>query len=505
MIADGAFSDLVGLIYDCALDKERWPEVLAELCKVTGAGYAEISVHNVVTHQVDVAAVHNWPPDALAAMAANIASNPIIPLGLVYEIGRPFCGTRDFGIEQMRRTLYWQRCLKPFAVHDIIAVPVTRSVPYFANFSVTSTDARGPFSDADIEFMCVVAPHVRRSIEFSGLLSHQRVVEGALAKVVDTVSAGAIILAPDLQVLFANAKAEMALERGTVLRRIDGRLQPMQAGLGSLFANAPATNQGEPPWREVTIDDPDAGQRLTLSCLKLTQVDRQRGSPMLLLIKEPAVEMELPISLARSKFKLTNSETMVLAQMMEGRNLAEAAEQLGTARSTVKSHLDAIYAKTGARRRPDLLRVIMGLSGGLAASSHASSGQRTSFNACANAASTSIWLVSISTASSAFTMLGASLASRALRSARMSASTTGWPLVSNSRYRRLARISGAAVTQSFTSACGAITVPMSRPSSTAPPGWRVKACWKSLRARRTSGMTAMVLAAPPASRDRKSG
>ena len=157
VIADQAFSDLVGLIYDCALDKDRWSEVLERLCGATKAEFGELSVTNVATRQWSVAAAHNWPRAALEEMAQNLAVNPLVPLGLVYDVGKPFCGSRDYGVEAMRRTPYWQRCMKPFAVHDIIAVSVTRTVPFYGQFSITSTDALGPFSNADIELVRMVA------------------------------------------------------------------------------------------------------------------------------------------------------------------------------------------------------------------------------------------------------------------------------------------------------------------------------------------------------------
>ena len=64
-----------------------------------------------------------------------------------------------------------------------------------------------------------------------------------------------------------------------------------------------------------------------------------------------------------------------------------------------------------------------------------------------------------------------SLSSRRNRSARTSCSSAGSPRAFSSRVRRLARTSGVATTNSFTSAPGAITVPISRPSSTAPGAW----------------------------------
>ena len=61
-----------------------------------------------------------------------------------------------------------------------------------------------------------------------------------------------------------------------------------------------------------------------------------------------------------------------------------------------------------------------------------------------------------------------SRSSRRNRSARTSSSSAGSPRARSSAVRRAARTSGVATTKNFTSAPGAMTVPISRPSSTAP-------------------------------------
>ena len=66
--------------------------------------------------------------------------------------------------------------------------------------------------------------------------------------------------------------------------------------------------------------------------------------------------------------------------------------------------------------------------------------------------------------------------------------------------RRRARTCGAAVTKIFTSASGQMTVPMSRPSSTAPGGRAAKSRWKATSAARTSGMAETTEAASPTAR-----
>ena len=58
------------------------------------------------------------------------------------------------------------------------------------------------------------------------------------------------------------------------------------------------------------------------------------------------------------------------------------------------------------------------------------------------------------------------------------------------------------MTKSFTSASGHITVPMSRPSRTAPAGSAAKARWAARRAALTAGWLATFEAARPAALER---
>jgi len=90
-----------------------------------------------------------------------------------------------------------------------------------------------------------------------------------------------------------------------------------------------------------------------------------------------------------------------------------------------------------------------------------------------------------------------SRSSRRRISARMSASFTLCPAAFSSSARRRARSWGAATTKIFTSAPGAITVPMSRPSSTAPGGLAAKSRWNARSAARTSGIAETIEAASP--------
>jgi DNA-binding CsgD family transcriptional regulator len=66
--------------------------------------------------------------------------------------------------------------------------------------------------------------------------------------------------------------------------------------------------------------------------------------------------------LLAATYELTPSETRVLACLLDGRNLAEAASELRIGRATVRTHLDSIFGKMGVSRQQDLLLLAAQLS-----------------------------------------------------------------------------------------------------------------------------------------------
>src|SRR5689334_17881112 len=63
MKPDKAFSDLIGRIYDCALDTDRWPDVLAEITDALGGIMGDISISDPLAGRWRLAAFHNWPEE----------------------------------------------------------------------------------------------------------------------------------------------------------------------------------------------------------------------------------------------------------------------------------------------------------------------------------------------------------------------------------------------------------------------------------------------------------
>jgi DNA-binding CsgD family transcriptional regulator len=81
----------------------------------------------------------------------------------------------------------------------------------------------------------------------------------------------------------------------------------------------------------------------------------------LVLLRDPSKERAAQIVDATRHFGLTRAEQGLLDILVQGASLSDAAQMLGVARSTARTHLQRLFDKTGKRRQVDLLRMVASL------------------------------------------------------------------------------------------------------------------------------------------------
>ncbi|WP_419912435.1 LuxR C-terminal-related transcriptional regulator [Hoeflea sp.] len=161
-----------------------------------------------------------------------------------------------------------------------------------------------------------------------------------------------------------------------------------------LWMNAPAkTLLGDLP--EVTLThgrlkarDERCGEALQEAVLKLSRANRERvcfipknegvipvalaeddyGVPQfcwvtckddkILISFNDASIVEQRIGWARQVYGFSSTQTSIIRLILEGHDVAEAAEDLGISVNTVRTHLQRIYDKTGARSRHALVQAV---------------------------------------------------------------------------------------------------------------------------------------------------
>ena len=362
MKPDEAFSSLIGRIYDCALDTSLWPVVLGEITGALGGVMADLIVSHPLERTQTFAALYNWPEDMVVLALANAPINPGLPLGLTAPLCEVFCSTRNLDIEAFHRSRFWQTCYAGRGLYDYVVAPVTRTVTSFTTWGVIGSEAKGPYMDEDIELARLLSPHIKRAVEISGVIGHQRVEAGTLRAALEALATPALIIEPDGTILFRNQAADSELAAQQVLREHNGRLTPVTTDalkLLSTFAS-PSTRKLQTGLDALLTDL--KGRTLHVTWAALEQAGEEIGSPILLLLREPEAALTTPLSSAAALYQLTTAEIQVLGQVLQGHVLTDIADILGLARSTVKTHLDAIYRKTQTNRQAELVSRIMSLA-----------------------------------------------------------------------------------------------------------------------------------------------
>jgi len=80
---------------------------------------------------------------------------------------------------------------------------------------------------------------------------------------------------------------------------------------------------------------------------------------LLMVTVHPPVRQDRGIVALARIFGLTCAEARVLAHLAEDRTPSEIGAALGVSVTTVRTHLQSLFQKTGARRQPELIRLTL--------------------------------------------------------------------------------------------------------------------------------------------------
>jgi DNA-binding CsgD family transcriptional regulator len=95
---------------------------------------------------------------------------------------------------------------------------------------------------------------------------------------------------------------------------------------------------------------------------------RTSSAAAALFIRKAALTTPSPPEVIAKSYRLTPTELRVLLAVVDAGSVADVAEALGVAESTVRSHISRLFEKTGASRHADLVKLVAGFSSPLAVS-----------------------------------------------------------------------------------------------------------------------------------------
>ncbi|CAG2141353.1 helix-turn-helix transcriptional regulator [Cupriavidus numazuensis] len=359
-------SDVIGAIYDCALDPERWPatcRTVADLCASTGGG---ICVHDLKQVRNDQLFVFGYQPQFLEALGSQFADSPMAAADIVSNVGDVNSLAKE--PRQLLESRFYRDVLEPYGLTDIIWFPALRTGGRMASLHASRSDKRPFYQQQEMQLFRLLSPHVCRALAISDALDIRALRSEMLERTLDGLSAGVFLTARDGHVVYMNAAGERQVKAGHSIRLAQNRLTPVhpaaRAALATSIHSATRADTSS-GWSEHSVAIPDGSGDGGYVATLLPIENGERSSILAPFAASVAVFMQDPIQVPLMPGEafarlhgLTGGELRVLLALSQGLGGMESAEMLGISEPTVRTHLQRIYSKTGTTRQADLLSLL---------------------------------------------------------------------------------------------------------------------------------------------------
>jgi DNA-binding CsgD family transcriptional regulator len=365
-------SDLIGVLYDAAIDPSLWQCAIQKAANfVGGTGAALISkdvgAHNAVSQ-------HEFGFQRLPVALFE----PIYPAAEPHFLGdieQPIATTDLIPFAELRRTELYRQWARPQGLVDFISAVLDRTTISSAIFGVFRHERNGLVDDRARRQMRLIAPHIRRAVLIGRMFEFKAGEVATFVDALDGLSTGMYLVDADGRLIHANAAGSALLAAGDVLGSTGGRLVASDAGvqrtLREVFA---AAGQGDAAVGikgiAVSLTGRD-GERYVAHALPLASGARRRAgidraSVAALFVRRAALVASSASQVIGETFKLTPTELRVLLAITEVGGIPEVATAFGVADTTVRTHVNRLFEKTGATRQADLVKLVAGYTTPLA-------------------------------------------------------------------------------------------------------------------------------------------
>lgn len=376
---DMDYDRLLGLIYEGPLEPRPWQSALPHLRGLFDAQVVSLVLRppaeddrGVILNSVRdsgngdsqnaLADPNDW--EVTAYREQFFALDPFInlPLNKVITL-QDLLSDRD-----LEDSDYYRYYLQPVNLFHILGVDTAEPGGMVARLRISRRHQDGSFKRADRSLLERITPHLQRATHIYARLSRATSERDLYAGAVDQLTVATIILDERGQLLNTNALAQALLDERSGLSLKDQHLHVGGRGLNRLFQEALATvihaqQRGETSVvRALRI--PRDGERsdlgLVIRPIPVSDWGEGQGTPCAaVFISDPDLRESASQQTLGELFGLTPAEANLAILLSRGLSLAEASESQNISQHTARAQLKSIFAKTGASRQAELVRLVL--------------------------------------------------------------------------------------------------------------------------------------------------
>jgi DNA-binding CsgD family transcriptional regulator len=353
---------LVGAIYDAALDSSKWRDCIIAIGRELGADFVMVTSGDIFTEELNVEA---QSPDRRDWTDGYIEHYRrvrwfLLPLLRKLNVGQVFCAESMLTPALLHNSLFWEQWMAPNRMVDALGVVIESADGYWAFFVAFRTGRVGPVDKSAMDALAFLTPHMVRARTIQRRLSADQTLRNATDELLDHLRFPVIFVDRRLRLLRANTAARKLIADADVLMSVDGVISAVDTETADSLERAVVArgDTGCAPARRSFLLRGDTERHHVAHVLRVGGPDAD-GAPVAAIVVRSVGKGEVETSGEIAPlFSLTAREISVLRSITDLGGIPSTAHSLGLAEGTVKGYLKNIFAKTGARRQSDLVKIV---------------------------------------------------------------------------------------------------------------------------------------------------
>jgi DNA-binding CsgD family transcriptional regulator len=369
-------SRLIGEIYDASLDPSLWQRVLQAIASFIPVSAVNLFAQDAMKKNANVFYVHGLDPAFIQSYFDKyIKLNPLFPATLFFDVGRIVTEDDVLPRAQWLSTRFFKEWVEPQGYIDSLATVLEKSAMSVAMLSVLRHRRDGMVDDRARRNMALVVPHVRRALLIGKVIDLHKIDAAAFADALDGLAAGMFLVDGAGRIVHANVSGHALLAKGDVVRTSGLQLSAVEPRAQQALQDALAaaeSGDGTIGGKGIGIAlagperVPHVAHVLPLTAGARREAGARHSAVAAVFVHQATLEGSTPFETIAQHFRLTPAELRVLLAIVEIGGVPEVAPVLGLAETTVKTHLQHVFEKTGTQRQADLVKLVAGFLSPLA-------------------------------------------------------------------------------------------------------------------------------------------
>ncbi|WP_179043162.1 helix-turn-helix transcriptional regulator [Sphingobium lactosutens] len=355
MTDDDAFTGLLEHLYGGLTRSPPWEAFLQALASATDAAFATLIIGRGCAG-IDAHVTPGANPDLTQEYREISEADPFVglPEGQVVSFN-------DFVHHIPARFRHWMDVAR---TGQILGVDLHRPPDTAVRLRLTRDDSRADFGEDEKGLLVRLIPHLRIALDLHARLTTTQAESQLFSSAMADLAVATLILDRDGRIMRRNAVAARMLEDGAIIADRNGRLEPRTGAATATIARVLATPPpaGEESLFEIATTN---GPALHGRARAVPSPAYGDGAWLALFLSDPSRPAGPSGESLRDRFQLTRAEAALAVQLLAGTALADAASALDIAYNTARSHLRAIFAKTGTHRQVQLVTLLRSLDSDL--------------------------------------------------------------------------------------------------------------------------------------------